>query len=162
MNSDPCTFSLLLGSYFLVLYILSNTTRDNTLMRSMRNRIFSIFQWLFTLFSIALLRKYAISHYLPFEPAFNCHPWAVPTNLFIGVLNQDPKKTKILIVYQCKEQQEIMKNYGKIILMDSTHKTNKQGLPLFLLVCRTPFGYQVKTIKIYIIILFTYNNVAYV
>lgn len=58
-------------------------------------------------------------------------------------LPQNPSKTKLLVCYQCEDQQEIMRVHGNILCLDSTHKSNKHKLPLFLLVCRTPHGYQV-------------------
>jgi len=49
------------------------------------------------------------------------------------------------MVAQTEAQKKLLELYGHMALLDATHKTNKYGLPLFLLVVKTPYGYQVST-----------------
>ncbi|XP_062614804.1 uncharacterized protein LOC134276580 [Saccostrea cucullata] len=51
------------------------------------------------------------------------------------------EKNTFLFVHQSKHQQELLKKYGELVLIDATYKTTKYALPLFLLVVRTNVSY---------------------
>jgi len=65
--------------------------------------------------------------------------------------NTDGESEDFLMVAQTEAQKKLLELYGHMALLDATHKTNKYGLPLFLLVVKTPYGYQVAAMFI------TYN-----
>ncbi|VDI37852.1 Hypothetical predicted protein, partial [Mytilus galloprovincialis] len=54
--------------------------------------------------------------------------------------NENIRNT-FLFVHQTKEQSQLMRKYGELTLIDSTYKTSKYALPLFLLVVRTNVTY---------------------
>ncbi|KAI2642463.1 Pyruvate dehydrogenase E1 component subunit beta, mitochondrial [Labeo rohita] len=47
-----------------------------------------------------------------------------------------------LFIHQNAQQQELLKRYGDMVLLDATYRTTKYALPLFLLVVRTNVGYK--------------------
>lgn len=51
------------------------------------------------------------------------------------------EKNSFLFIHQRKQQQQILKKYGELVLIDATYKTTNNALPLFLLVVRTNVSY---------------------
>lgn len=47
-----------------------------------------------------------------------------------------------LFIHQNVQQQELLKRYRDMVLLDATYRTTKYALPLFLLVVRTNVGYK--------------------
>ncbi|RXN31442.1 sentrin-specific protease 2-like isoform X2 [Labeo rohita] len=47
-----------------------------------------------------------------------------------------------LFIHQNAQQQELLKRYGDMVLLDATYRTTKYALPLFLLVVRTNVGHK--------------------
>lgn len=47
-----------------------------------------------------------------------------------------------LFIHQNVQQQELLKRYGDMVLLDATYRTTKYALPLFLVVVRTNVGYK--------------------
>ena len=61
--------------------------------------------------------------------------------------NADPSDSQedcdynFLFIHQSKDQQTLLKRYGKLALLDATYKTTKYALPLFMLAVSTNFSY---------------------
>lgn len=51
------------------------------------------------------------------------------------------EKKSFLFIHQSTQQQQLLKKYGELVLIDATYKTTKYALPLFLLVVRTIVSY---------------------
>lgn len=51
-------------------------------------------------------------------------------------------QSTFLFVHQNAQQQQLLKRYGEMVLVDATYRTSKYALPLFLVVVRTNVGYK--------------------
>ena len=62
----------------------------------------------------------------------------------MGKPTKRTESNKLLFVFQHKWQRRLLKRYGEeLFLLDATHNTTKYSLPLFFIVVKTNFDYQV-------------------
>ncbi|XP_038049691.1 uncharacterized protein LOC119723202 [Patiria miniata] len=58
-----------------------------------------------------------------------------------GDEEEDDTGHLFLFVHQTQQQQELLRRYGEMVLLDATYKTSKYALPLFIMAVRTNIGY---------------------